>query len=118
MADQLLFNLFKSWLFPLLGINLHLNLPLGVHLDNTSLANYTARLISAVLNFKLNKSLVFKVRGQRGAALRYAVTAVAIVILSTLGIKALMHAGLSFTIAKIITDTVLYFVSFAVCESL
>ena len=28
-----------------------------------------------MLNFKLNKELVFKVKGQRGAALRYAITA-------------------------------------------
>ena len=112
LVDQVLSNVLLHWLFPLLHVHLQWKLPLGLKLDNTSLANYTARLISAVLNFKLNKSLVFKVKGQRGAALKYAVTAVAIVILSTLGIKALMHAGLSFTIAKIITDTVLYFVSY------
>ena len=112
LVDQILSNLFLHWLFPLLNINIHWKLPLGLKLDNTSLANYTARLISAILNFKLNKELVFKVKGQQGAALRYTVTAVIVVILSTLGIKALMHTGLSFTMAKIITDTILYFVSY------
>ena len=112
LVDQVLSNLFLHWLFPLLHINIHWNLPIGLKLDNTSMANYSARLISAVLNFKLNKELVFKVKEKGGAALRYTVTAVLIVILSTLGIKALMHTGLSFTIAKIITDTVLYFVSY------
>ncbi len=112
LVDQILSNAFLHWLFPLLHINIQWKLPLGFRLDNTSLANYAARLISAVLNFKLNKELVFKVKRQRGAALRYAITAVLIVILSTLGIKALMSTGLSFTTAKIITDTVLYFVSY------
>lgn len=112
LVDQVLSNLLLHWLFPLLHINIQWHLPFGFKLDNTSLANYSARLVSAILNFKLNKDLVFKVKEQHGAALRYAVTAVFIVVLSTLGIKALMHTGMSFTIAKIITDTVLYFVSY------
>ncbi len=111
-VDQILSNVLLHWLFPLLHINVQWRLPLGMKIDNTSLANYAARLVSAVLNFKLNKELVFKVKGQRGAGFRYTVTAVAIVILSTLGIKALMYTGLSFTIAKLITDTILYFVSY------
>lgn len=114
LADQLLFNLFKSWLFPLLGINLHLNLPLGVHLDNTSLANYTARLFSAVLNFRLNRDLVFKVKARKGTVWRYAVTAVGIIILSTIGIKALGLIGMAPWLAKLIVDTVLYFASYRI----
>lgn len=112
IVDQVLSNALLHWIFPLLHINIQWSLPMGIRLDNTSMANYSARLISAVLNFKLNKELVFKVKGKRGAAFRYTVTAVVIVILSTLGIKALMRTGLSFTLAKIITDTVLYFVSY------
>ena len=112
LVDQLLFNLFKSWLFPLLGINLHLALPLGVRIDNISLANYTARLFSAVLNFRLNKDVVFKVRGVKGAGLRYAVVAIGIIILSTLGIKGLVMIGMAPWLAKMIVDTVLYFASY------
>lgn len=112
LVDQVLSNAFFHWLFPMLHININWKLPFGLSLDNRSLANYAARLISAIMNFKLNKDLVFKVKGQRGAALRYAVTAVFIVVLSTLGIKVLMHTGISFTAAKIIMDTILYFVSY------
>ena len=114
LVDQLLFNLFRSWLFPLLGINLNLNLPLGIRLDNTSLANYAARLFSAILNFRLNKDLVFKVKGVKGTGLRYAVTAVTIIILSTLGIKALGLIGMAPWLAKLIVDTILYFLSYRV----
>lgn len=114
LVDQLLFNLFKGWMFPLLGINLNLDLPLGIRLDNTSLANYTARLFSAILNFRLNKDLVFRVKGVKGAGLRYAVTAVCIIILSTLGIKALGLIGMAPWLAKLIVDTVLYFLSYRI----
>ncbi len=116
-VDHLLFNLLRGWLFPLLGVNLSLSLPLGIHLDNTSLANYTARLFSAVLNFRLNKDLVFKVKGAKGAAWRYAVTAVLIVILSTLGIKALGLLGMAPWLAKLIVDTLLYFLSYRIQQN-
>ena len=114
LVDQLLFNLFNGWLFPLLGISLNIGLPLGIRLDNTSLANYTARLFSAILNFRLNKDLVFRVKGAKGAGLRYAITAVGIIILSTLGIKALGLIGMAPWLAKLIVDTVLYFLSYRV----
>ena len=114
LVDQLLFNLFKGWLFPLAGISLNLDLPLGIRLDNTSLANYSARLISAILNFRLNKELVFKVKGKKGTGLRYAVTAIFIIILSTLGIKALSLIGFAPWIAKLLVDTLLYFLSYRI----
>ena len=114
LADHLLFNLFSGWLFPLLGIHLNVSLPLGIHLDNTSLANYTARLFSAILNFRLNKDMVFKVRGSKGTGWRYALVAVGIVILSTLGIKSLGKLGMAPWLAKVIVDTLLYFVSYRV----
>ena len=113
-ADQILFNIFRGWLFPLLGIQLHLELPMGVRLDNTSLANYTARFFSAVLNFRLNRDLVFKVKGGKGTALRYTATAVCIIILSTLGIKGLGQLGMAPWLAKLIVDTLLYFLSYRV----
>ena len=114
LADHLLFNLFSSWLFPLLGIHVSVSLPLGIHLDNTSLANYAARLFSAILNFRLNKDMVFRVKGSKGAGARYALVAVCIVILSTLGIKALGKLGMAPWLAKVIVDTLLYFVSYRV----
>lgn len=116
-VDQLLFNLFRSWLFPLLGLHLQVKLPLGMTLDNTSLANYTARLFSAILNFKLNEELVFKVKGRKGTAWRYAATCVVIIILSTLGIKALGLLGMAPWLAKLICDFLLYFVSYRIQQS-
>ena len=116
-VDQLLFNLLRGWLFPALGISLNLSLPLGIHLDNTSLANYTARLFSAVLNFRLNKDVVFRVKGVKGAGWRYAVTAICIVVLSTLGIKALGLLGMAPWLAKLIVDCLLYFLSYRIQQN-
>jgi dolichol-phosphate mannosyltransferase len=114
LVDQILFNVFKSWLFPALGVKVNLPLPLGARLDNTSLANYLARIFSAILNFRLNKQLVFKVKGTKGTGIRYAVTAVGIVILSTLGIKALGLMGMPSWLSKLLVDTLLYFLSYRV----
>jgi hypothetical protein len=58
--------------------------------------------------------MVFKVKGSKGAGVRYAVTAVVIIILSTLGIKGLGMLGMAPWLAKILVDTVLYFLSYRV----
>ena len=114
LADQLLFNLFRGWLFPLLGIQMNLKLPLGLNIDNTSLANYSARLFSAVLNFRLNRDLVFKVKNHKGTVWRYTVTAIGIIVLSTLGIKGLSLIGMAPWLAKVLVDTLLYFLSYRI----
>jgi dolichol-phosphate mannosyltransferase len=114
LVDQLLFNVLRVYLFPALGIRLEFALPFGIKLDNTSLSNYTARLFSGILNFKLNKDIVFKVREKRGAVLRYIITAVIIIILSTLGIKGLGLLGMSPLLAKLLVDTLLYFLSYRI----
>ena len=57
---------------------------------------------------------MFKVRGSKGAGWRYALVAVGIVILSTLGIKGLGKLGMAPWLAKVIVDTLLYFVSYRV----
>ena len=114
LADQLLFNLFRGWLFPLLGIQMNLKLPLGLNIDNTSLANYSARFFSAVLNFRLNRDLVFKVKNHKGTVWRYTVTAIGIIVLSTLGIKGLSLIGMAPWLAKVLVDTLLYFLSYRI----
>ena len=114
LADQLLFNLFRGWLFPMLGIQINLKLPLGLNIDNTSLANYSARFFSAVLNFRLNRDLVFKVKNHKGTVWRYTVTAIGIIVLSTLGIKGLSLIGMAPWLAKVLVDTLLYFLSYRI----
>lgn len=108
LVDQLLFNVFDRWLMPLLGVT-------GGAV--TSVSNYTARVFSSLLNFSLNRHLVFKSGDIRTTLPKYIVTCVGIVILSTLGIKALSALGMAKWLAKILCDTLLYFLSYRVQRS-
>ena len=72
-----------------------------------------ARVISACVNFLLNRKLVFKDKGQAGKAfLRYVILSVAIMLASACGTWLLGKTGMSSTVAKLITDTLLYFASY------
>jgi dolichol-phosphate mannosyltransferase len=76
-----------------------------------------ARVISATVNFLLNRKLVFEDKGHAGKAfLRYVILATAIMLLSAGGTWLLGQTGMSSTVAKLITDTLLYFVSYRVQE--
>lgn len=72
-----------------------------------------ARVISATVNFLLNRRFVFKDKGQAGKAfLRYVILSIGIMLLSAGGTWLLGQTGMSSTVAKLITDTLLYFVSY------
>jgi dolichol-phosphate mannosyltransferase len=76
-----------------------------------------ARVISATVNFLLNRKLVFKDKGHAGKAFaRYVILCTAIMLLSAGGTWLLGKTGMSSTVAKLITDTLLYFVSYGVQE--
>ena len=82
------------------------------------LCTVIARVISATVNFILNRNVVFKDKGNAKTAFaRYAVLSVCIMLLSAAGTWLLGMAGMSSTVAKLITDTVLYFVSYRVQNS-
>ena len=72
-----------------------------------------ARVISACVNFLINKNLVFRQKnGGPKTLLRYMALTVCVMLLSAAGTWLLSHAGMSSTVAKLISDTLLYFVSF------
>ena len=108
LVDQLLFNVFDRWLMPLLGV---------AGGTATSASNYGARVFSSLLNFALNRRLVFKTKNAKGAFWKYIATCVLIIVLSTLGIKALSALGMAKWLAKIICDTLLYFLSYRIQRS-
>ena len=79
------------------------------------LCTVIARVISATVNFLLNRNLVFGSKGNAGKAFaRYVALSVCIMLLSAGGTWLLGLTGLSSTVAKLITDTLLYFVSYRV----
>ena len=72
-----------------------------------------ARVISATVNFLLNRQFVFGKNGNAGKAfIRYAVLCIAIMLMSAAGTWLLGLTGMSSTVAKLITDTLLYFLSY------
>ena len=78
-------------------------------------ATACARAVSASLNFVLNKSLVFRLKGHTGGALwKYIVLAAGIMLVSAGGVWLLGKAGMISTIAKPIVDFLLYFVSYRI----
>ena len=77
-------------------------------------ATYAARLISASINFILNKNFVFHLKSQGHKALfRYILVCIGIAALSSLAVTLLHTAlGMQEKIAKVICDTLLYFLSY------
>ena len=77
------------------------------------ISTVAARVVSASLNFILNKSFVFRLKGHTGRALpRYIAVAVGIMLASAAGVWLLGRIGMNSTIAKLIVDFLLYFISF------
>lgn len=76
--------------------------------------NVLARIVSAAVNFSLNRKYVFRDRGGwRSAALRYGLLALAILAGNTLLLAALTLAlGLNRFAAKLAAELLLFFVSF------
>ena len=75
----------------------------------------TARVISATVNFLLNKKFVFRLKGNSGkAAWKYAALCVAVMLASAGGVWALGQTGMNSTLAKIIVDVLLYFINYRV----
>jgi glycosyltransferase involved in cell wall biosynthesis len=74
-----------------------------------------ARLVSASLNFLVNRGPVFH-SGERGARVvrRYAVLVAVLGALSYFGMRGLVELGLQVLPAKIVAETVLFLASFAV----
>ena len=72
-----------------------------------------ARVISATVNFLINRKYVFGDRGNAGKSfVRYIILCAAIMLLSAGGTWLLSQTGMSSTIAKLITDALLYFASY------
>lgn len=108
LIDQGLAALLGDWLLP----------ALGVVAEGTVawVSGLGARAISSVCNFCINKSFVFQLKGgSKGAAWRYAALCVAVICLSNAGVWLLETVlPMARWVAKMLCDTLLYFVSYNV----
>ncbi len=110
VIDQLLALILRKWILPPLGF------ARGTMM-NLQVSGWGARLISSIINFLLNKNLVFQMKGKSGKpALRYAALCIGIITVSNAGVWALGRIGMSDWLAKILMDTILYFLSYRVQE--
>ena len=108
LIDQALAGLLRDWLLPLLGLE-------RGSLMIINLSGWLARLVSAIVNFRINKDLVFRMKGNaRNAAWKYTLLCLAIITVSNVGVWLLGKIGVAGWLAKILMDFVLYFVSYQV----
>ena len=116
LADILLFTLLKHWeTLKSLENSLGFLRALARSAEPVLLATVIARVISAALNFKLNQSLVFDVKKSRGAAGRYILLCVGVMILSGVTVGFLREVtGINSTVIKIVVDFLLFFVNYRV----
>ena len=83
--------------------------------SNEIAANVVARVISASVNFTLNRTLVFKSKKPLLPALfEYALLAVFILVFNTLILKGFLELGIEAFWAKIITEVIMFTVSWLV----
>lgn len=110
VIDQLLALILRKWILPPLGF------ARGTMM-NLQVSGWGARLISSIINFLLNKNLVFQMKGKSGKpALRYAALCIGIITVSNAGVWVLGRIGMADWLAKILMDTILYFLSYRVQE--
>ena len=108
LVDQGMFNLFNLVVF---------SNGAAKNASYIFLSTAIARVISAGLNFTLNRNLVFGKNNELGrSALRYVITCVVIMTSSALGTWLLSIIGANTTIAKLIVDTALYLLSYKAQE--
>ena len=85
-------------------------------IDHTGLiwaSGLLARLVSSVVNFALNRSFVFKLKGSaKSAVWKYALLCVAVICISNLCVQLLELIGWNAGIAKAVCDTLLYFFNY------
>ena len=112
MSSSLICTLIDQGIFNLLNLAVFAN---GTAKDGgiILISTVIARVISSVTNFLLNWKYVFgQSRNPRRAFLRYVILSICIMLASSAGTWLLGQTGMSSTVAKLITDTVLYLVSF------
>ncbi len=110
LVDNLAASLLRFCLLPLLGVE-----------GDTAIqiSGFVARLISAPLNFVLNRNFVFRFKEHSGmAVLKYALLCVASITISNLGVSLIDHLHIFIggfaVLPKILMDTLLYLVNYRI----
>jgi glycosyltransferase involved in cell wall biosynthesis len=115
VIDFVVFTLMSLWVLPNVA---------GLSGDATLLtvvfANVPARIVSSLVNFFVNRNVIFPKKDKKGLArhmLNYYLLVAGILIVNTFMITGFQLMGLNVLVAKIITEAILFFVSFFVQRS-
>lgn len=71
-----------------------------------------ARIVSSLVNYFVNREVVFKAKADHGSFIRYYMLVAVIMLLNYLGIMALTQLGLPDLISKILMDVLLFVLSY------
>ena len=78
-------------------------------------SGFAARFLSAVFNFSMNRTVVFRAQGGvMASAWRYALLCVAVIVLSNAGVSGLAMLHVPRSVAKFVCDVLLYVASFRI----
>lgn len=78
-------------------------------------SGFASRLLSSVFNYSMNRAFVFRSRGSvASSAWRYAILCIAVIVMSNVCVSALSLICVPRGLAKLVCDTVLYFVGYRV----
>lgn len=114
LIDILLFTLLDSVLIPVLFPAFAKSRNYGSVLA----ATVVARITSALFNYKVNQQYVFRAKRSKRSMLRYVLLVIAVMFLSASLVSALnVLLGMHRTLAKVIVDSVLFFINYRVSKS-
>lgn len=114
VLDLSLFTALNLWLLPLFMQPVFLP---ALRCDvRVLLATLIARVISAVVNFKLNEGFVFNLKRSKGAAWRYLLLCIAVALTSGLAVGTLstLVPGINATVFKAVVDTILFLCNYRI----
>lgn len=117
LLDLALFTLMNRWLLPMVVPDPQARVLWGIGIV-VFYATLIARVCSSLVNYKLNKSLVFRIAHSRGSLIRHALLVLSVMLLSAT-LVSIMTNGLhaAATPSKILVDTLLFFVNFRIQKS-
>ena len=110
VIDFVLFTLLSLWVLPNVSA-----LSPDSKLLTVVFANVPARIVSSTVNFFINRNVIFSKKGKKSLARQmvgYYLLAAGILTVNTLIIAGLKALGVNVLLAKIITEAVLFLVSF------
>ena len=87
--------------------------------NNVVLSNYSARFVSSIVNYNINKNVVFENKNNKTRyIIEYFILALFIIIVNTTILKYLVDAGMNKYFTKIIIEGILFIFSYLIQKNI